>query len=97
MATSSRSRAFFGGFWLLQGSRKLDDLADVFGVVADAEVAADYLSDPCDRPQLGPPAVGFGALPKQLFELPELHGAQAWCAAGVRLGSQLGRGFAVLF
>jgi hypothetical protein len=79
------------------GGRGSADAHDVLGVVADAEVAADYLSDPRGSPQLGPPAVGFGALQKQRFELPELYGVEAWCAAGVRLGSKLGRGFPLLF
>jgi hypothetical protein len=58
---------------LLAGPVKpnLDDLADELEVVADAEVAADDLGNSCSSPQLGPPAMGFGALQKQLFELTE--------------------------
>jgi hypothetical protein len=73
----------------------LDDLADVLGVVTDAEMAADHLGDPCGGPQLGPPAMGFGTLQKQLLELLELVGTEAWRSAGVRLGGKLVRGFAI--
>jgi hypothetical protein len=76
---------------------KLDDLADMLGVVADAEVAADHLGDPCGGPQLGPPAVGFSTFQEQLLELIELVGIQARRSAGVRLGGKLGRGFALPF
>jgi len=76
---------------------KLDDLADVLGVVMDAEMAADHLGDPCGGPQLGPPAVGFSTFQKQLLELIELVGIQARRSAGVRLGGKLGWGFALPF
>jgi hypothetical protein len=75
----------------------LNDLADVLGVVTDAEMTADHLGDPCGSPQLGPPAVGFGTLQKQLFELLELVGTEAWRSAGVRLGGKLVRGFTMQF
>jgi hypothetical protein len=76
---------------------ELDDLADVFGVVTDAEVALDDFGDPCGSPQLGPPAVGFGALQEQLLELDELAGVESRRSAGARLGGELGRGFALQF
>jgi hypothetical protein len=76
---------------------KLDDLADVFGVVTDAEVAANDFGDPCGSPQLGPPAVDFGPLQEQLFELTELVGIESRRSAGARLGGELGRGFALQF
>jgi hypothetical protein len=75
----------------------LDDLADVLGVITDAEMATDHLGDPCSRPQLGPPAMGFGTLQKQLLELLELVGTEAWRSAGVRLGDKLVRGFTIQF
>jgi hypothetical protein len=73
----------------------LEDRADVLGVVADAEVAAGQLGDPCGGLQLGPPAVCFGTLGEQLLELIELPGIHAWCSTEARLGSKLGRGFAL--
>jgi len=75
----------------------LDDLADVLGVVTDAEMATDHLGDPCSRPQLGPPAMGFSTLQKQLLELLELVGIEARGSAGVRLGGKLLRSFAMQF
>jgi hypothetical protein len=60
-------------------------------------VAADHLRNPRGGPQLSPPAVGFGPLQEQPFELTELVGIQAWRSAGMRLGSELVGGFAVLF
>ena len=76
---------------------KLDDLADVLGVITDAEMATDYLGDPCSRPQLGPPAMGSGTFAEQFLELIELVVVEAWGPARVRLGSELGRGFALQF
>lgn len=76
---------------------KLDDLADVLGVVTDTEVAADHLGDSCGSPQLGPPAMCFSTLQEQRLELIELVGIQSRRSAGVRPGGKLVRGFAVPF
>jgi hypothetical protein len=77
------------------GEPNLDDLADVLGVVADAKVVADHLSDPRGGPQFGPPALGSGPLAKKLFESTKLHGVEVRRAAGMKLGVKLGGGFAV--
>ena len=69
----------------------------MLGMLAGAEVAADRLSGPCGRPQLGPPAVGFGTLQEQLLELIELVGSKARRSARVRLGGKFSWGFAVPF
>jgi hypothetical protein len=76
---------------------KLDDLADVLGVVTDAEMAADHLGDPRGGPQLGPPAVGSGTFAEQVLELIELVGIKARSSAGLRLGGELLRSFAMQF
>jgi hypothetical protein len=70
----------------------LDDLADVLGVLVDPEVAADHLLDAVGRTELGPPAVGPGALQEQLFEPAQLVGAQSGRPARIELGGDLRRG-----
>ena len=65
-----------------------EDLADVLGVVGEAEVAADDRGDALGRPQLGGPAVGAGAVQQQVFEVLQLVVAQARGRARVGLGGQ---------
>jgi hypothetical protein len=66
----------------------LEDLADVLGVEADAEVPLDQRGHSVSGPQLGAPAVGLGSLEQQLLQLLELPIVQSGGAAGVGPGGQ---------
>ena len=66
-----------------------DHLADVLGVVVDAEVAADHLGDPVGAPQVVVPAVGLGPLQEQPLQLLDLLVGEPGLGAGVGLGGQL--------
>ena len=54
-----------------------DDLADVLGVVLDAEVAADQFGDPAGAPEVVVPAVGLGPLQQQGLKLSQLLGGES--------------------
>ena len=72
----------------------LEHLADVLGVEADLEMPLDQLGGPGGGPQLGPKAVGFGALQQQSFESPQLLGGEPGLGAGVGPGGELLGGLA---
>src|SRR5262249_54236588 len=66
----------------------LQDLAYVFGVEADAEVAADQSGHAPSSPQVIGPAVGNSPLPEQRFQGGPLFVPQTWPAAKGGLGGQ---------
>jgi hypothetical protein len=62
----------------------LEQLADVFGVILDAEVTLDKLGNPSGSPQLIGEAVGGSSLAKELFQIVQLSIAKS--AFGTRRG-----------
>jgi hypothetical protein len=66
----------------------LHDLADVFGVEADAEVPLDEGGDTVGGPQLSLPTVGLGPLQEQALQFGKLLPVEEWGPAGVGLGGQ---------
>jgi hypothetical protein len=66
----------------------LEQLADVFGVEGDVEVAADHLGDALDGPEAVGPAMGPGPLAQQGIQLSQLGVAQARRQPGMGLGGQ---------
>src|SRR5580704_9785039 len=64
----------------------LEDLAYVFGMEGDAEIALDQARDPISAPKLVGPAVLLGTIEEQGFEFDHLALAQTGCPARVGLG-----------
>ncbi len=48
---------------------RVQDAADVIGMIGDAEAPADQFGDAAAGPEVIGPAVGLGALKQELFEL----------------------------
>src|SRR5262249_37289973 len=67
---------------------RAEEAADVIGIVGDAEMPADQLSDAGGGPEVVRPAVGLGPLFQQAFHRSELAVGEAWRRAGVRPGRQ---------
>src|ERR1700677_200203 len=66
----------------------LEDLADVFGVVVDAEVFADQAGDPVGGPEFVMPAMTLSSLQQELFQVGQLGSGQAWRSTGQGSGVQ---------
>jgi hypothetical protein len=68
----------------------LEDLADVFGVVANAEVALNQAGDTIRGPELVGPTMLLGPLQQESLQLAQLVRGEARGGTGVGLAGQTG-------